>query len=600
MTIRRAKALNAILDHMPLTIHSNDNLAGSMCALIDSPLPEGTSPADYQQAVEEVRAVGERNFRTNSDHYAPDYETLVNEGIGGIRGRVTRRLGENRPAPERDFLQSVLLSLDGVSRFLMRLGEEHRSSGRRPMGDLLDRVATEAPRTFHEATQLIWTFHFIYSLEGRGAMAFGRLDQYLWPFYQRDIASGELTREGAAAILESLWAKLEEPGIPNPIQNIAIGGKTPTGEDATNDVSFLMLEVTGRMKTPASNLSARFHSDTSPEFFEAAAEVIKTGIGFPACFNDDTLVPGLIETGVPAEEANNVCFVGCIETFLPGKMPPWSDSRVNILKALELALHNGFDPVEDVQTGPRTGHLEELSTFDSLKNAFMTQLKGIVARHADEINNSKLCDTTEFTSPLLSALTADCIERGKDINDGGARFADWHGMAGMGLATVTDALAALRKLVYEEQRFPLPHVVAALERDFDGDEVLRQVLLNDAPKYGNGDTATDALAAEVAEAFCRFCMSHETPAQGGKPAGRHVPLLAANVSNIPAGREVGATPDGRRAFTPLSDAASPHFGRDVSGPTAVVRSLTQVDYRNVVGGTVVNTVSYTHLTLPTN
>ena len=599
MTIRRARALTQLLENAPIELRPNEYLVGSMYKLLHTPLPEGTSPEQYQAAVDELKAIGERDFGTNSDHMAPDYNSLVQKGIGGLRDDAITSLSQERPLEERAFLESVIIALDGVTTYLQRYAQLCRDETKRTndenrrsyliyLADMLRHISTEKPRSFHGATQLVWMLHFIFSLEGRGAMALGRLDQYLWPFYEHDIENGIITRNDARAILTSFWAKLEEPGIPNPIQNIAIGGQDADGQDATNDLSMLMIEVTKHMRMPASNLSARFHRDSPEEFYLAAADCIKTGIGFPAVFNDETLIPGLQKIGIPVEDARDICFVGCIETFLPGKMPPWSDSRVNILKALELALHNGVDPLSGKQVGPQTGTLEELKSFDALKNAFSGQLERIVADHAEMINARKIKDPQQFTSPLLSALTQDCIGRGRDINDGGALYADFHGMAGMGIATTTDAITALRVLVYEENRFSLADVVAALDRNFDGDEVLRQVLLNAAPKYGNGDPETGELAAWIGKLFCTECLKYETPEQGQKPAGRHVPLLAANTSNIPAGKEVGATPDGRFAQTPLSDAASPHFGRDVNGPTTVVRSLTNVDYTDVIGGTVVN------------
>jgi pyruvate-formate lyase len=600
MTVRRAKALANVLASMPLHLNPGDHLAGSMQLLIDSPLPDGTTLPDYESAVREVEQIGERSFHTNSDHMAPDYAGLVEEGIGGLIARATTERDHERPDDEIAFLDSVIIALEGVERYLIRYADYIAQTARQTDNDserdrlsalsrVVRNVSTAAPTTFHEAAQLTWTFHFIYSLEGRGAMALGRMDQFLRVCYDRDITSGRITRGDAGAILESFWAKLEEPGIPNPIQNIAIGGLTPDGRDATNDLSYLIIEVTKRMKTPASNLSARTHRDTPEEFYLACADLIRSGIGFPAMFNDETLIPALIKIGIPLENARDVCFVGCIETFLPGRMPPWSDSRVNILKAVELALHDGVDPLTGNRAGPATGSLDELGDFTSLMEAFRAQLAAMVSEHARGINESKdVGDPREFTSPLLSALARDCITRGRDMNDGGAEFPDFHGMAGMGLATATDSLMALKRLVYDEKRFDLTNIMAAVERDFDGDEVLRQVLLNDAPKYGNGEEEADLLAADISEEFCRLCHLQKTPASGCKPAGQHVPLLAANTSNIPAGKEVGATPDGRHALTPLSDAASPHFGRDHKGPTAVIRSLTQVDYSNVSGGTVVN------------
>jgi pyruvate-formate lyase len=598
LTVRRALALNAVLESMPLTIHENDCLAGSMCGAIFGVLPDGVTREEYDQAVEEVAAIGERTFRTNADHYAPDYQTLLSKGIGGLREDALTARALPRPESERDFLDSVVTALDGVSILLQRYAAAHREAAYRDtdrtraehlsnLADLLDRVSTRAPETFHEAVQLVWTFHFIFSLEGRGAMAFGRIDQYLYPFYRDDMKRGILTRDDAAAILESLWAKLEEPGIPNPIQNIAIGGTTPDGSDGTNDLSCLILDVTGTMRTPASNVSARFHTESSDTFYEACADLVKTGIGFPAMFNEEVLIEGLMNTDVPLEHARDFCFVGCIETLVQGRMPPWSDSVVNMLKAFELALHNGIDPQTGNQVGPRTGELDDLSTFGDLVSAFNRQLGTMVSNHVAEIDSTKIIDAENYTSPLLSSVTQDCIKRGRDINDGGALYPDFHGIAGMGIGTTTDALEALRTLVFEEQRFSLPDIVAALDRDFDGDEVLRETLLG-APKYGNGDARTSSLAADVASLFCGFVLDYKTPASGGKPPGQYVPLLAANINNIGAGCQVGATPDGRHAYTPLSDAASPHFGRDVHGPTTTLRSLSEIDYTAVVGGTVVN------------
>jgi pyruvate-formate lyase len=603
LSVRRALALNSILENMPLTIHENDCLAGSMCGAIFGVLPDGVTREDYDQAVEEVSAIGERTFRTNSDHYAPDYQTLLLKGIGGLREDALTARALQRSESECDFLDSVVTALEGVSTLLQRYAAAHRKAASgatdsirtehlNHLAELLDRVSTRAPETFHEAVQLVWTFHFIFCLEGRGAMAFGRIDQYLYPFYRRDVdrtdlERGILTRDDAAAILESLWAKLEEPGIPNPIQNIAIGGTTPDGSDGTNDLSFLILEVTGTMSTPASNLSARFHTESSDMFYEACADLVKTGIGFPAMFNEEVLIEGLMNTGVPLEHARDVCFVGCIETLVQGRMPPWSDSVVNMLKALELALHNGVDTQTGNQVGPRTGELIDLPTFGDFMSAFSRQLSMMVSDHVAEINKTKIIDAEQFASPLLSSVTQDCVKRGRDINDGGALYPDFHGIGGMGIGTTTDALEALRTLVYEGQRFSLPDIVAALDRDFDGDEVLRETLLG-APKYGNGDARTSSLAADVAGLFCGFVLDHKTPAAGGKPQGQYVPLLAANTNNIGAGCQVGATPDGRSAYTPLSDAASPHFGRDVHGPTTTLRSLSDINYTAVVGGTVVN------------
>ena len=338
------------------------------------------------------------------------------------------------------------------------------------------------------------------------------------------------------------------------------------------------------MGTPRSNLSARLCARTPDAFYAACCRVIKTGIGFPALFNDEVLVPALVSLGIPLEDARDYAMVGCIETYLPGQMPPWSDSRVNLLRCVDRVLRNGRDGLDCEQRGLPTGEPETLTTFEAFMAAYARQVEHMVAAHCEEINARKRAvNGEEYTSPFLSAFIHDCVERGLDVNMGGARYPDFHGPAGMALGSTADALAAIRRFVYDRHLLTWAELLAALDANYQGYEPLRLRLLNGAPKYGNDDPYVDGIAAEVVRLFTSAVLKQRTPM-----GGRHVPLMAANISNIPAGKEVGATPDGRRALEPVSDAASPTFGRDHQGPTAVIASLTRVDYRPVVGGTVVN------------
>ncbi len=590
MAVRRARALEAVLDGMALCLCPEECLAGSLAGVLAPALPAEWSPeaADRWRTVD--RENGERTFLTGFDHCAVDYAGLLRVGLGGLVAQVDRSLATHAGAREQGFLQGVRIALGAAQRFALRWAAECEQAAdaapgaglRLRMAADLRHVSGEPPETFQQAVQLVWLIHLIFALEGRGAMAFGRLDQYLWPTYARAVARGE---QGAARdTLRCLWAKLEEPLIRNPVQNIAIGGVRPDGADATNALSLLILDVTREMGTPNSNLSARIHAGTPQRFLEACCEVIKTGIGFPALFNDEVLVPAVTDLGVPLEVARDLAFVGCIETFLPGRMPPWSDSRVNLLMAVDRALRDGVDGLTGQRRGPATGSAAELATFDTFLAAYRRQLAYMVAQHCEAIGARQAgVPAQDYPSPFLSAFIGDCIARGRDVNDGGAEYGAWHGPAGMGLASAADALAAIRMLVYDREAITLEQLVAALDADFAGQEPLRQRLLHQAPKYGNDDPYVDALAATVAQAFCAEVLARRLPC-----GGRFVPLLAANVANIAAGKEVGATPDGRRAGEPVSDAASPTFGRDERGPTAVISSLTQVDYRPVVGGSVVN------------
>jgi formate C-acetyltransferase len=428
-------------------------------------------------------------------------------------------------------------------------------------------VATEPPYTFREAVQLVAFTHLAFESEGRYAMALGRVDQYLWPFYCRDIESGCLTRDEALDLLCHLWVKLAENGG---VQNICIGGQTPDGADATNELSYVCLEATKLVQSPYTNLSARFHDGTPDVFYRACFDVIRTGIGFPAIFNDHVLIPGLVEIGIPVEVARDHCMVGCIETMLPGRQQAWSDGRYNMALQLMSAMH-------------KVRGRRDLA-YDALVDAFLDEMRSSLEDYCQDFNaHIASYPPDRYPDPFLSALTQDCIGRARDVNDGGAEYPRMHGIAIMGLGTVSDSLAAVKTLVFEEQRVSYDALMEALDADFQGYEPLRQVLVNGAPKYGNDQDVVDDIAVFLVDWTSRECLRHEIA--GG---GWFVAAMAANTSNIPAGKEVGATPDGRRAFTPLSDAASPYFGRDVHGPTAFLNSVSKPDYHRVLTGSVIN------------
>ncbi|HSV75192.1 MAG TPA: pyruvate formate lyase family protein [Chthonomonadales bacterium] len=588
MTVRRALALNAVLASCDLPILPGEALLGSGTVRL---APDGPT-AVLDRARDELAAIGGRHFGTHADHHCPDYPGLLSEGLGGLRRRASAERARREAAGEADraaFLRSVQIALEGASRHVLRwAAEAHRVARQRGpyrqalrrQAVMLERLATRPASTFHEALQLVFLAHSILQLDDRNAMALGRLDQTLWPYYEADLGAGRLTADGARVLLHHLFAKLAHRGD---VQNVAVGGLTPDGADATNELSTLIVEAVHAVGQPGGNLTARVHAGTPTEFLRACAACIRTGAGFPAMVNDGVMVPALHAQGYPLEEARDYCFVGCIESFIPGRQAPWADSRLNLLRCVDLALRDGRDGLTGEQAGPRTGEPTDWPAFGA---AFEAQVRAAIEAHTEWVCSMERdadARAAELTSPLMSALTLDCIARGRDVNDGGARWQGCHGVAGMGIGSVADSLAAVRQFVYDRREIGLPELRAALDADFEGHEALRARLLNAAPKYGNDNEAVDALAVAAARVFGEALLQRRLPS-----GGRFWGLMAANVQNVSSGREVGATPDGRRAREPLSDAASPTFGRDVRGPTATVRSVAKLDYVLCPGGNVVN------------
>jgi pyruvate-formate lyase len=564
----RARAFLQVLMNDRLHFHEGQLLCGSHAGWFAASPEEGGFEAGlFKELQAEHAARGQRYFTVGWDHSLADYPTLLGIGVGGLIARARKSLEAHSEEGEKTSLEAMILTLQAFSDWMSRWSEAAAKRGEQELADAARVVATDPPGTFREAVQLVAFTHLCFESEGRYAMALGRFDQYMLSFYRRDIEAARLTRAEALELICHLWVLLAENGN---VQNICIGGMTPAGKDGTNELSFLCLEATKQVQSPYTNLSARFHDGSPEAYYEACFDVIRTGVGFPAIFNDHVLIPGLVEIGVPEEVARDHCMVGCIETMLPGRQQAWSDSRYNMVLQLDRAMRK-------VRGQP------DLS-FERLFQAFQDEMSASIADHCRAINDQiARYPARSFPDPFLSALTRDCIGRGRDINDGGAEYKRMHGLAVMGLGTTVDSLAAVRKLVFREKKIGYEDLIAALDTDYKDRESLRQMVVNQAPKYGNDIDEVDEFAVFLVEWTARECLKHEIV--GG---GRFVSAMAANTSNIPAGKEVGATPDGRRAFTPLSDAASPYFGRDTKGPTALLNSVAKPDYHLVLTGSVIN------------
>ncbi len=581
-------------------IYANDKIVGSVWGEY---APKGTfTEAELAHAKKITESYGRRTFRSNYSHYAPDFETPLAIGVGGMLRKIETSMEKHQGDVKKvEFLESMYISMQGFSEMVVGYGEAAEEKAAEAddkaqkkellkAAEICKKIATEPPETFREALQLIWLIHVGFLYQRRGAPALGRLDQLLYPFYKKDVETGILTKEEATDLLSHMLYKVHEraliPGEPAPrgsdIVNIALAGRTRDGKCAVNTLSYLFLDAVRACNIPGPNLSARMHKDIPEDFWDACLSLIGTGIGYPALMNDDVNIEVMKRYGYSEADSNDYAMVGCIENFSAGKQPPWSDSGYNTPKYLELTFGNGRCMQTGVQMGPATGAPETLDTMEK----FMAALKAQMEYGAAEVvalfeNENVRFNPERYTQPFLSCFCLDCIDRGLDINMGGAVYPAAHGFGCMGVATMADSLAAIEKVIYTDKTVKLSELCTALQNDFEGYEELRKQLL-DVPKYGNDNDFVDKYAQWFVEEHDRIFAAYRTPS-----GGRFMPFTASNTANIVAGKQVAATPDGRKNGAPLSDAASPMYGMDKKGVTSTLLSVSKPDY-NFSGGSVVN------------
>ncbi len=589
----RAAAQKAWFEEYPIYIYEYDRIAGSY-------------RGDYVPAITEDEmnrmnivkySYGELNFRTNSDHFAPGYDRVLQEGICGVMARIEESLAVHKNEPEKvEYLQAQKEVLQGLSVFVRRNGEAaletaaktKNSECRKELSALaadLAYISWNKPMHFRQALNLVWLIHIALTMQGKYAMALGRMDQYLYPFYRHDIDTGKLTHEDACDMLACTFIKIGEKHWMggDDVNNICIGGVTRDGEEGINELSYAILHAVRDCNIPGPNLSARMHEGMPTEFLDECLKVIGTGLGYPALMNDIVNIPALHRHGYTIEDARDYCFVGCIENFIPGKQPAWSDGRFNVLHSLEAVFHNGFSTVQKSFMGIETTPLEKITTMEEFMAAFEAQLAFSAGEYVTLFNNQNGCvNYRHYAQPFMSLFCDDCIARGMDINCGGARYPSVHGACCMGIATVADSLYAVEKTVFTDKKYTLMELRDALAANFEGYETMRAELQR-LPKYGNNDDAVDKYAIWYVAYLDKVFSQYRT-----RDGGVFYTAIASNVANVWQGHDTGATPDGRLAGVPMSDAASPTYGMDKNGPTTAFLSLSKPDYRLVSCGTVVN------------
>ncbi len=513
--------------------------------------------------------------------------------------------------PEAYDKQEQLIGMRITARALIRFGERHAAKAREmaahepeerrkeeltQIAAICDRVPAHAPRSFWEALQYYWFVHLGVTTELNPWDAFnpGRLDQHLYPFYERELAAGSLTREAAQELLGCFWIKFNnqpappkvgvtaaESGTYTDFAQINTGGVKADGSDAVNEVTYLLLDVIEEMRLLQPSSSVQLSKKNPERFIRRAAKIIRTGFGQPSIFNTDVVVQEMIRQGKTVADARDGGTSGCVETGAFGKENYSLTGYFNLVKLLEITLHNGLDPRTGKRIGLETGDPRHFASFDALFEAFRQQLDYFITVKVRGNNVIERLYARYMPAPFLSLLIDDCIAAGKDYHEGGARY-NTNYIQGVGLGTMTDALSAIKYHVFEEQNVAMDELLGGLAADFAGQERLRMLLLNRTPRYGNDDDRADTLMVRLFEAYFAAVDGRPTM-KGGK---YRINLLPTTV-HVYFGSVIGATADGRHAGKPLSEGISPVQGADRHGPTAVIKSAAKMDHTRT-GGTLLN------------
>jgi formate C-acetyltransferase len=577
------------------------------------PFWQGKSLEDkVQEAVgEEIRAIGKVVKINQTDHaqghICPNVRRWLALGPKAIRDDVLARLPGASPTAAR-FYQGEVIVLEGATDFMRRyaiLAEEMsaqtESRGeQRNLEDIAARcrkLATQPASSFHDAIQSLWFLFVLLQMESNASsFSPGRADQYLLPYYQKDIAAGILDESRALEIIEALWLKFNQivylrssssakyfAGFPIGF-NIACGGLTQDGKDASNELSYFFLKAQADIGLPQPNLSARLSGQSSKEFVRECSRVIGLGSGMPQIFNDESIIPALEAKGISHENAMNYAIVGCVELSPQGNNLGWSDAAMfNMVKALELTLNNGTCLLNGTRMGLNLGSFTDYKTYEELEDAFRQQMDYFINRMIAACDVVDRLHAEFLPSPLLSSVIDGCTEKALDVTAGGATY-NLSGIQAIQVANVADCLAVAKKCIYEDKSLKAEDLLAALRTNYEGAEVLRQQLINKVPKYGNDIEWVDSIAAKWVNYFAGKLATYTNARSGIYHAG-----LYTVSAHVPMGQNVGASLDGRKAKEPLADGGmSAMYGRDHNGPTALLRSVSKIDANNGSNGTLLN------------
>lgn len=620
--------------------------------------------ATAYMAPEAIRSVEHNMFTPGNyfyngvGHYTVKYGEVINLGLNGIMARIDDELSRMHVydadySTKNELLQAMKISCEAVICYARRYAElamDMASSCTDPMRkrELLciakncARVPENPAEDFYEACQSFWFIQQLLQLESSGhSISPGRFDQYMYPLYKKGIYDGTLTREFAQELLDCIWVKMNDLNKVRDaasaegfagyslFQNLCAGGQTVDGRDATNDLSFLCIQASKHTLLPAPSFSVRVWNGTPNEFLIKCAELTRTGIGLPAYYNDEVIIPSLMSRGISLEDARSYNIIGCVEPQVPGKTHGWHDAAFfNMCRPIELVFSNGYD--KGVQVGPQTGDVTEFKTFDQVFDAYKKQSDYQVALMVNANNAIDIAHRERCPLPFAACLVDDCIKTGKTMEEGGAHY-NFTGPQGFGIANMTDALYAIKQLVFDEKKYTLADFKEAMDFNYgegmtpkaakiatqevvktlvdEGKNVDETIIagifkmfidgvcseeekakfkklhddIDKVPKYGNDIEEIDMFARKVAYVYTKELERHKNPRGGIFQAGLY-PVSA----NVPLGEQTGATPDGRYANTPIADGVGPRSGYDIYGPTAAANSVAKLDHAIASNGTLYN------------
>ena len=597
-------------------------------------------------------------FYNGVGHVTVKYWEVLEIGFEGIMEKAQKELdgcsvGDGNYARKSHFLEAVILSCKAVIDYAGRyakLAQEMAAQTSDPVrkqelfviAENCSRVPAKGAQNFYEACQSFWFVQQLLQMESSGhSISPGRFDQYMYPYYKKDMEAGTITREFAQELMDCIWVKLNDlnkcrdaasaEGFAgySLFQNLIAGGQNKEGEDVTNDLSVMCIQASMHVHLPAPSLSVRVWNGSPHEFLIKAAELTRTGIGLPAYYNDEVIIPALQNRGLSLEDAREYNIIGCVEPQKAGKTEGWHDAAFfNMCRPLELVFSNGMDKGEMV--GIPTGDVTQMKTFDEFFDAYKKQMEYCISLLVNADNAIDVAHAERCPLPFLSCMIDDCLKEGKSVQEGGAVY-NFTGPQGFGIANMADGLFAIRKLVYEDKKVSMKELKEALAWNYDkgldaqsagdmtemimkamqkagrnvdastaegllktfmgmkpGEQKIQRFkeihdMIDEVPKFGNDIPEVDYFAREVAYTYSKPLQKYNNP-RGGKFQAGLYPVSA----NVPLGGQTGATPDGRYAHTPVADGVSPSAGKDVKGPTAAATSVSRLDHFIVSNGTLFN------------
>ena len=597
-------------------------------------------------------------FYNGIGHVTVDYAKVLKIGFKGIiketeEAMAKLSVADGDYAKRYQFLKSVIISCNAVCDYAKRYAalaksEAENCADEKRRSELLQiaancmRVPANGATSFYEACQSFWFVQMLLQTESSGhSISPGRFDQYMYPYYEADLEKGVITREFAQELIDCIWVKLNDLNKVRDaasaegfagyslFQNLIVGGQDANGKDATNDISYMCMNATMHVHLPQPSFSVRVWNGTPHEFMIRAAEVTRTGVGLPAYYNDEVIIPSLQSRGLTLEDARDYNIIGCVEPQKSAKTDGWHDAAFfNMCRPLELVFSNGVD--KGVQIGLRTGDITQMTTFEEFYDAYKKQMIYFIELLVNADNAIDLAHAERCPLPFQSCMVEDCIGRGKSLQEGGAVY-NFTGPQGFGIANMADSLYAIKRLVFEEKSVTMQEYKEAIENNYGKDmdskvaenitaqvakrlvedgralsredvqtiyetvvknncsieqKVKYQALLDkigQLPKFGNDIDEVDSFARDVAYTYTKPMLNYRNPRGGQYQAGLY-PVSA----NVPLGAQTGATPDGRLANTPVADGVSPAAGRDIKGPTAAANSVSRLDHYIASNGTLFN------------